>query len=79
MIRAVCNLDSLGYTRRTYLSVSLVERICRSYQKCQYQSIFYFALAAMYNRPLSNLRTVQDITQQKLHAQDIVTLYPNVF
>jgi hypothetical protein len=56
-----------------------VERICRSYQKCLYHSIFYFILATIYNRPLSNLRTVQDITQQKLHAKDTTTLHPNVF
>ena len=61
------------------LSFSHVERIYMSYQKCLYHSIFYFVLAAIYNRPLSNLRTVQHITQQKLHAQDTTTFHPNVF
>jgi hypothetical protein len=55
------------------------ENLYRSYQKCLYHSIFYFVMAAIYNRSLSNLRTIQDITQQKLHAQDTTTLHPNVF
>jgi hypothetical protein len=56
-----------------------VERIYRSCQKCLYHYIFYFVLATIYNRPLSNIRTVRDRTQQKLHAQDTTTLHFNLF